>query len=599
VADDDAQVASAVRAWTSAWTALSEQIRDRFNARTDIVATPVVDSEHRELLWRALRTAHRRLVVTSDWLGPDVCDERFREAVRDCLKRDVGVTIVYGRVDEGPDSSHAANELAALAAAYPDRMHVQVSGNHAKVLVWDDESVTGSFNYLSYAGYAIGASYRQRSELSVRLTGADISDRLAAAAGEPAGLALPRPHDAIAVLGEVPASLVTAQATESMQAAQRIRNEVLSGSPPGHVIRQVLTGCGYPWEVLEALGPDVDDVVRAAAAQCILEYSDRVDLAVPQTWNRRLILERWQTGHFAEAALLRCADADEAFRPRAWLTVMAAVRGSAECDLALVGASDIELLDEERTALLAVSAAQVLLTGSDYATDVISGLAALSQGAWMDLAKVVLDYAGNAPGVLPREVLALEALNGQDEQDRSAAWAALDQALLRSRPLPVENTPGKKTHFALHRPTGIVGRLKESASHRDRVALHSVYRDVLPDGTDVAEAVANLFDQTWATVAPNIRPLQGKRRQRYLGRLADVLDALGAVLDAEQDNGGSDGNTHRGDQHQRAAVLALISGLRGLWPALTQAVSEVSLPERHLTESALADLSVLLGGEEG
>lgn len=599
MADDDTQVARAVRAWTSAWTAFAGQIRGRFEARTDIVATPVVDSEHRELLWRAVRTAQRRLVVTSDRLGPDVCDERFREAVHDCLKRGVAVTIVYGRAAEGPDGSHAAHELAALADAHPEKMHLRVGGNHAKVLVWDDETVTGSFNYLSYAGYAIGASYRQRSELSMRLTGADVADRLAAAAGEPRGLALPRPQDAVTARDQGPESLVTGEpAAQYTQAAQRIRNEVLTGSVPGDVIRRVLAESGDPWGVLEALGPDVDDMVRAAAAQCILEYPDRVDPAVPRTWTGRLILERWQAGHFTEAALLRCAHADEAFRPRAWLAVMAAVRGSAECELALIAASDIELLVEERAVLLAVSVAQLLLTGSDYAADVISGLAALNQGAWMDLAKVVLDFAANAPGMLPREMMAANALSGQDEQDRLAAWVALDKALVRSRPIPVENAPGKKTHFALYRPTGILGRLTESAAHRDRAALRSVYSEVLRDGADAAHTAAELVDQTWANVAPNTNPLQGKRRQRYLGRLVDVLDAAGAVLDADQDSQGTHEWARRGDEQQRAAVLALTTGLRGLWPDLRQAVSEVPHPERRLAQSVLADLSVLLHGEE-
>ena len=91
-AGDDPQLANTVAAWTAAWTGYARGLARELATSNAAVAVPAADGDHYELLWRALRTATRRVVIASRQLGPEVCNEAFRQAVSQCAERGVSVS---------------------------------------------------------------------------------------------------------------------------------------------------------------------------------------------------------------------------------------------------------------------------------------------------------------------------------------------------------------------------------------------------------------------------------------------------------------------------------------------------------------------------
>ena len=594
-AGNDPRVTSAVTAWTAAWQALAQEISGLLDARSAPVATPVADGAHSELLWQALRNAQTRVVIASGRLGARICNQRFRRAVSDCLARGATVTIAYDGLMEGQDSVDAAAELERLAASHPGKLHLRPGSNNAKVLVWDDEAVVGSFDYLSHGERTTAHSFLLPSDLSIRLSGAQIARRVATAAGAPADTAnatAQPPATALPPAGVQSPGTVTDPATA--RAAQLIRNQALTGVPLGGLLAAELDTADDPWKVLDAMQAEsggTDDVVTAVAAHCVLKHAATADPRNLDGWTRRLILACWTSGRFIEAALLRCAYGDEQFRPRPWLTVLAAVRDiESQCELALIAAEDIELLDSERPALLLVAVTRLLLDSSSWVTDVVSAVAAGATGVWRELADGALDYAEHAPGQPPRQVLRVAAAPRRRAEKRSASWSALDQALARSRHVPVDNSPGRKAHYALFGPAGVFGRIAEAAPRRDHAALRAAHTEALEAGRNASAAVGGLVDRTWAEVAPAADPLQGKRRARYLDRLASVLKAAGDILDAEPHDDSVAGTGQQQDETDRARAERL--GV--LCAEARRAAGTLAGPECHLVLAALSDLDRLV-----
>jgi phosphatidylserine/phosphatidylglycerophosphate/cardiolipin synthase-like enzyme len=607
-AGDDPRIAGAVAAWTAAWTGYARDVARALDSRTAVVATPVADGDHHEFLWRALRVARRRLVITSGRLGPEVCDENFRQAVGDCVRRGVTVTIRYEqalREEEG-----AAAALTRLAEAHPGQLSVRRGRTDAKILIWDDEAIVGGYEFLALAGHTMSTSYTQRrAQLSFRVTGADFAARLAALAGEPTGQVR-----AAEALAQPTAVLTPRSAPEAATAAQRIRNGALTGKPIIEALREEIDGSADPWAVLEALSaatrrPDdagaaeatadgsvIDDIVMAAAAHCLERHASQAPRPVLDSWRRHLILACWECGRFVEAAVLRSDYADEAFRPRRWLAVLAALRGGEHREDALIAAEDIDLADGERPALLAVAVTE-LLTGSEYALYLLSELAAGGGDVWADLALAAVDYSRIAHGLLPRDVLRTAAAPGLREMRRARAWAALDQALARGGRVPVDNSPGRKTHFALFGQHGVFGQIAESAPRRNLGALAAAVHATgagtpEPDTTAIA---AGIVDQTWNQVAPGTSLLQGGRRGRYLARLSGILSAATAVLAASDDAGAAD---QRDARRTDEAAGELAHQLAALCADAGKQAAELAAPEGRLTRAALAELTALVVPEE-
>jgi hypothetical protein len=132
------------------------ELREARTALDALAMRRVPVFEHTSLLWEALRNARRRLLIISPWIKRGVVNAEFLAAIEGRARRNVEITIVYGLEQRGPESQQddedAVRALAALAIRNPNFRLRRLGNTHEKILIWDDNWVTTSFNWLSFRG---------------------------------------------------------------------------------------------------------------------------------------------------------------------------------------------------------------------------------------------------------------------------------------------------------------------------------------------------------------------------------------------------------------------------------------------------------------
>lgn len=122
--------------------------------RIEDVAVRCVDvHEHPQLLDKALKGAKKRLLIIAPWVKGAVVNTDFLAAMERRLRAGVEVHIGhgYGPDDSGSDD-FALRKLNNLAARYDKLRIVRLQNTHAKILIFDDQWITTSFNWLSFKG---------------------------------------------------------------------------------------------------------------------------------------------------------------------------------------------------------------------------------------------------------------------------------------------------------------------------------------------------------------------------------------------------------------------------------------------------------------
>lgn len=109
--------------------------------------------EHVDLLTEALDTATQRILIIAPWIRNAVVNTEFLGKLEQRLRRGVQVTIAhgYGDDDSGSDEN-ALRRLRNLAARYDKFTFVRVRNTHAKILIFDGNWISTSFNWLSFKG---------------------------------------------------------------------------------------------------------------------------------------------------------------------------------------------------------------------------------------------------------------------------------------------------------------------------------------------------------------------------------------------------------------------------------------------------------------
>ncbi|MBN0973337.1 MULTISPECIES: hypothetical protein [unclassified Gordonia (in: high G+C Gram-positive bacteria)] len=109
--------------------------------------------EHPDLLAQALRSTKRRLLIIAPWVKGAVVNTDFLAALERRLRAGVEVHLGhgYGPDDSGSDG-FALRKLNNLAARYDNLRIVRLQNTHAKILIFDDQWITTSFNWLSFRG---------------------------------------------------------------------------------------------------------------------------------------------------------------------------------------------------------------------------------------------------------------------------------------------------------------------------------------------------------------------------------------------------------------------------------------------------------------
>lgn len=119
----------------------------------DLAVRSVGVHEHPAILAQALNGAKRRLLIIAPWVKGAVVNTDFVAALERRLRAGVEVHIAhgYGPDDSGSDE-FALRKLTNLAARYDKLRVVRLQNTHAKILIFDDQWITTSFNWLSFRG---------------------------------------------------------------------------------------------------------------------------------------------------------------------------------------------------------------------------------------------------------------------------------------------------------------------------------------------------------------------------------------------------------------------------------------------------------------
>lgn len=157
------------RIWSDWWRRRTDDLRS-YLARVGTYVVPVFDLGHRGLLFEALETAQRRVVVSSDKLGVGLLGRVPFDATAAARARGVEVTVIFAESMSGQSFEARRSELEALGVSFIRR------DIHAKALVADDRVCISSFNFLSFEG--IGKAGRVRRELGVRVFEEGFADRV-------------------------------------------------------------------------------------------------------------------------------------------------------------------------------------------------------------------------------------------------------------------------------------------------------------------------------------------------------------------------------------------------------------------------------------
>ncbi|MEU1619199.1 hypothetical protein ABZ479_18130 [Streptomyces sp. NPDC005722] len=575
---DEADAADQViRAWSDSWTAYAGKLTESATAR-ELPAARVVDTDaHVDLLWRALRSARRRLVISSD--RPPSPDDRFL-ALLDRRLRD-GVWVTLGLA--GPPGQEPA-ELVRLADEFPGRLRLVPA--RGRVLVRDDEVLVGGKDLLGEGGRS-GWNGRVRPAPGIVLTGADAAARLAAAVGEPPEVAemlrsqATRTHVGVAVEPRV------------VYARQNIVTHWRAGAEGAARLRTQLGRVPDAWAVVDDLARNAGpDVVAAATACCLLYHADT---APPGAAERRLLTlveACWQRGDFTRAALLRRALADPAARPRPPLSAIAAARGRrgfGEDLWEVVADTDPDI--DEQAVLLLLAVEEVLRSADESALEVVTDLAAGLGEHWAELGGAVRRCNDRLYG-LPAGPEIRRALSDERQQEEyDAHWQALEQALLVADRPALQIKRAIRTHHVLFREDRLFGRIRTLSATRDGGGLAELLTKEI--GTlrrhgDGPAVVAELVDDVWRNLTQvRAELLHGDPRESYINRLGRVLDLAWQVA--------ADSNREAGGQwdDRLDAVRELARTVTGLREHVELSVHRLGAPEALLGRIVLGDMKSL------
>ncbi|MEU6095848.1 hypothetical protein [Streptomyces sp. NPDC047079] len=596
--------ASALELWVSGWTEYLRQAQARLAARRLPAARLVTDATHRTLFRVALSRARRRLVIASDGLAAEIVDTGLVGALRARLEEGVEVTLVL------PDATHpvgdrrqygeARQRLQDLLADFPGRLRLVEGGNRAALLVWDDEAVVGSFNYLAFDGRY--GRHRLASELSVRVSGAAAADAVARAAGAVGLTAAPEtgPEAATGAGPETGRDSATAlpPAGAAHAPAQRLLHAYADqGAADPRLVAQVLGAAEDPWQLLELLGGSgPEDLVAVVAARCLADHRngglDGGQDGRAGRWQRWLIRHCWNTGQFVEAAVLRRGLPDAGFRPRARTAVLGAAR-SAHHPEAVAAVLEELVLEElvleeglsagERVVVALGACSLLLLTGDASGHEALEVVLPRLGTPWREFVDRVVAYWRAAYLPMPLELIRVSLDGSRREHERARLWEELEQRLAHARAMTFASQVSTRTHHALfNTPSGAFAELGRIVTGRGDGELRE-WREgpgafpaeqlVLAAGRGASQHGTLMF---------------GGHLKRYLQRLNPVVAAVDDLLRTA----GSAAAT--GAAPPGAEELG--TWLAGHWTELTDAAAALEGPdgpEGVLARHFLGDLELL------
>lgn len=510
----DGAPAPAIRHWAEEWRAVSDQLKSSFHRRGQ-GARLIVDREHREVLWRALRSSQARLAVLSDRVSVDVVTNQFVRMLKTRVDADVSCTFLYrreGATDQADGPSHRLREEARRA---PDLCKLVEARSHAKVLVCDDDVTVGSFNFLSYGGdYSSGQ--RERAELSIHVHSREAVDQVldTLEAEWPGNFSHLRGQSRQAP--EKPALKLPPSLQPLFHAMQ-------GAEGPGAALLEWFAKAENPWDDLEALhraGLRGDDLHQAAAA-AIASARD-IGAEPTRRWRAILAMERWRLQDFVGSALLLSSDGHAACAVPPWLVSLGAVVDGPKNQDAPQVPEATEITPPESLAATVLLMVAILRDGRFDLLEILDQLAQTLPIEAEDWPEAIGRYYQATYQALPMTLLRRAAGQQQLNKEIAAAKDGFGKALLNAENVGFRFPLGEHTWKRLKMEGYLLGELRLAHDQDDASRLDGYLSSL--DESEVG--VEKLMDDTSYEVRDeHNNRIDEPKRSVCLKRLGAALEA--------------------------------------------------------------------------
>jgi len=598
-ADEDALAAAAARLWQLSWGDYLALAR-ALSTTQATAGRVVIDGQHRDILWRALRTAEKRLLVASDQLGPEVIDGRFLKRLEERLSAGVHVAIIYRRPlrHVGVAGADPVARLAELQAQFPERLHlVGEAPTHAKILVFDDVAVVSSFNFLSFEGYyeerRPSVRRKQRSEVGIMLTSAEaaqaVVDAVRGAFPDALRQWVSGPQEA--ARSEVtPPPLPPVSPAEEQELLFRLAEAEDDGARAA-ILKQTMSAVVDPWWLLDRLSAArvPDSVLRTAAAVVLCARWAERRSEPASRWLRWLAGDSWRRKRFVEAAVLcsACPAARSPDLPAEPIVMLAAGRSVGKAGPSLATLSNrTDMTEHERFVIAAVAMAELMVRGEMDAWTALENHGATLPTAWREVAGRADAYWKETYQALPMTSIRAEVGAARHRKAVDNAWENLATALNDGATANFKFESGTKTREYLYHPNGPLGRLRSAAAARNAngvaawLAAEAIddLDEFLDDATRAATGRDDqLFD----------RGGRGGKRRSYLKTLGAIVAAARAVVALAR--------AGVAEEESRRIELArpVAEAVHRRWTVLRAEAETLDPGERVVIEVVLDDLRVI------
>jgi phosphatidylserine/phosphatidylglycerophosphate/cardiolipin synthase-like enzyme len=572
--------------WQIWWRTRTQQLLQIAAASPDTAAIRK-NGQHREALWRLIGESQRRLVVTSDQLGPEVVDQRLLALLEERLRAGVKVLVVYNRLSRLADGE-AVDGLQQLASRFDTTMRV-VSGtpSHSKLVVSDDVAVVTSFNFLSFEGYyedgRRGRRRPQRSEIGVELRSGDATNSIMSVIAEAFAEAAELFEPTVAQQSRTDslvASVETDGLVASLTALARVTNDEAALA---RAIRDLLLRAGTgSWSVLDWLArANAPRAILRVAAACALQEC-QPEQPDADRWRMWLAEDRWTHGAVVEAAILRacCTGVPSSVVPRSELTMLAAAWGTPAIPDALAAAvSADDLSPAEVRALAMISTVALLVYGLPDAAAFLELHTESVEDVWRPLTNAALEFWQSHFQSLPMSEIKADLREQEAEAVVDESWEALARSVSEAQSRTFAFGSGLRMRTYLFSDEGPMHELVRSLGRKDTSGVAAwLTRSGITD-------VQNFLDDATRTATGrDDQLLHSGTRVSYVRVLEEVRDAAAAVTRAA-----GAAHTHRGS-YVRQGAISVAELLATGWPALSGSVDALSTPERDVVRLVFESL---------
>lgn len=129
---------------------LKQQLKELKNKTR--ISEVVHTYEIREYLLKALKEAKNRVMIVSPWIKRNVVNHDFISSLKDTLKRNVKIYIIYGiKGSSFQNDRWSIQELERLMSNYENFTFQETANSHRKQIVCDQQfAIVASFNFLSF-----------------------------------------------------------------------------------------------------------------------------------------------------------------------------------------------------------------------------------------------------------------------------------------------------------------------------------------------------------------------------------------------------------------------------------------------------------------